>query len=507
MKGGIFVVVLSLLLASSIVMSSSSFIPTLEVGGATFERIKWVSTPDEILPLAAFGRSYLSYLYMGVCSSVLYLRPGLSPDEASSPIVLEIVYHKPVRAKELIWATNHFIAGNYPLEELPSAIKEEIDSFNGLYKGVRVGDRYTLEHVPGRGISLYLNGELLGVTGSRLNATDGKQLARAIFSIWLGRKAFSTSMRDDLLTPIDPPVQISSDLHAKENGYGHHREERKGKQSLDNEEKELLRSIGILDHVTDDEAATANRPRHSWWSKFGISSALCGLFCEPEPDSSHQQAVPSDLPASESSSSSSYSTLGLLIGGAAILLPHLAVLLSLPPVLMKRGAPYLPTFGNKMDVMFGIIRAHIKQQRSKNTKPLKFVDLGSGDGRVVFRAAREGLFKESVGYEINPTLHIFACLRKMITPKYWPNTKFRMGDLWRTDLSRFDVVAVYGLSPIMDRLGSKLKDELRPGSIVVSNVFSIPGWRTSTVTSEKGTGLHGKGVFLYEVPECFKKSD
>lgn len=69
MKGGIFVVVLSLLLASSIVMSSSSFIPTLEVGGATFATIKWVSTRDEILPLAAFGRSYLSYLYMGVCSS------------------------------------------------------------------------------------------------------------------------------------------------------------------------------------------------------------------------------------------------------------------------------------------------------------------------------------------------------------------------------------------------------------------------------------------------------
>ena len=431
------------------------------------------------------------------CGLVLYLRPGLSPKEdaiASSPVVLEIVYHKPVRAADFIWATNHFIAGNYPLEELPPAIIDELEAFNELYKGVRVGDRYTLEHVPGRGISLYLNGDLLGVTGSGLDATDGKQLARAIFSIWLGNKSFSASMRDDLLTPIDPPVQISSDLHAKESECGHHREESKGKRSPDNEEKELLRSIGLLDLVTDDKVATANRPRDSWWPKLGTSSAY----------SSHQQKSQGDLPASESASSS-YSTL-LLIGGAAILLPHLAVLLSLPPVLMKRGAPYLPTFGNKMDVMFGIIRAHMKQQRAKNTKPLKFVDLGSGDGRVVFRAAREGIFNESVGYEINPTLHIFACLRKMATPKYWSNTKFRMGDLWRTDLSRYDVVAVYGLSPIMDRLGSKLKDELRPGSIVISNVFSIPGWRASTATSEKGAGLHGKGVFLYEVPGCFKKS-
>ena len=432
--------------------------------------------------------------------SVLYLRPGLSPNEdetfVSSPIVLEIVYHKPVRAVDFRWATNHFIAENYPFEELPFAIQKEIESFNEFYKGVRVGDRYTLEHVPGRGVSLYLNGDLLGVVGSSLNAKEGRQLARAIYSIWLGRKPFSASMREDLLTPIDPPVHISSDLSAEENGCDHDREKGKGKPSLDNEEKELLRSIGLLDLIKDDDkAVTSNSRQNSLWSRLGISGA----------NSSHSQTGSlSDCPASESASSS-YSPL-LLLGGAAILLPHLAVLLSLPPVLMKRGAPYLPTFGNKMDIMFGIIRAHVKQHRTKNAKPLKFVDLGSGDGRVVFRASREGLFRESVGYEINPTLHIFACLRKMITPKYWSNTKFRMGDLWRTNLSRFDVVAVYGLSPIMDQLGCKLKEELRPGSIVISNVFSIPGWRQSTVTSSQGTGLHGKGVFLYKVPECFKNS-
>jgi len=33
---------------------------------------------------------------------------------------------------------------------------------------------------------------------------------------------------------------------------------------------------------------------------------------------------------------------------------------------------------------------------------LTFFDLGSGDGRVVFRAAREGMFHKSIGYEINP---------------------------------------------------------------------------------------------------------
>ncbi len=41
-----------------------------------------------------------------------------------------------------------------------------------------------------------------------------------------------------------------------------------------------------------------------------------------------------------------------------------------------------------------------------------------------------------------------------------------MQDLWKVDLSRADVVAVYGLHPIMKQLGKKMKAELKPGSIV-----------------------------------------
>ena len=72
-----------------------------------------------------------------------------------------------------------------------------------------------------------------------------------------------------------------------------------------------------------------------------------------------------------------------------------------------------------------------------------------------------------------------------------------MSDLWKTKLHQYDVVTVYGLPPIMQRLGHKLEQELKPGSIVVSNVFEIPGWRASDVNDV------GKGVHFYLVPECF----
>ncbi|KAL7499848.1 hypothetical protein ACHAWT_007868 [Skeletonema menzelii] len=192
------------------------------------------------------------------------------------------------------------------------------------------------------------------------------------------------------------------------------------------------------------------------------------------------------------------------IGGTLFLLPHLFIILSLPPVLQRRGAPYLPTFANKLNVMFDLIKNHVNNNNKtllKQPSSLKFVDLGSGDGRVVFRAAREGIFQKSVGYEINPALHMWVKFRQLITPKYWSSTEFYLGDLWKIKLHKYDVVAVYGLYPIMTRLGMKLQDELKPGSLVVSNVFEIPGWRASTSI---GGGSVGKGVYLYQVPGCYR---
>jgi len=86
-------------------------------------------------------------------------------------------------------------------------------------------------------------------------------------------------------------------------------------------------------------------------------------------------------------------------------------------------------------------------QRQKQGHDLRFVDLGSGDGRVVFRAARENLFKASIGYELNPLLHVFASLQRVLRgPKTWATTSFYCRDLWNVDLRQnANVVAVVSL--------------------------------------------------------------
>ena len=77
---------------------------------------------------------------------------------------------------------------------------------------------------------------------------------------------------------------------------------------------------------------------------------------------------------------------------------HGAMLFSLPPVLKQKGAPYLPTSQKGVTAMFQLIQQHphvlkrLKQRRASvdGGGGLQFVDLGSGDGRVVFAGCQRG---------------------------------------------------------------------------------------------------------------------
>lgn len=96
-------------------------------------------------------------------------------------------------------------------------------------------------------------------------------------------------------------------------------------------------------------------------------------------------------------------------------------------------------------------------------------------------------------------LHLVAQTRRWLqAPKYLSSTNFVLQDLWNVQLEDVDVVAVYGLDPIMNELGKKLQNELKPGSVVISNVFSFPNWRQSSLSSN--------GVFVYSVPSCWGSS-
>ncbi len=101
---------------------------------------------------------------------------------------------------------------------------------------------------------------------------------------------------------------------------------------------------------------------------------------------------------------------------------------------------------------------------------MKLVDLGSGDGRILLAFADRGVV--TIGYEVNPIVAIWSWI-KIARAKISPRPQVIMKSFWSADLSGFDVVVVFGMNHIMDRLEGKLKQELRPGTIILSNIFKF----------------------------------
>lgn len=101
-----------------------------------------------------------------------------------------------------------------------------------------------------------------------------------------------------------------------------------------------------------------------------------------------------------------------------------------------------------------------------------FVDLGSGCGGLVKNLANSrsnGIFH---GIESAPLPFLISKLRSLFCAS---TCKVFWGDFWEYDFSKYDVVYAY-LSPIpMESLWHKANKEMRPGSLLISNTFMIPG--------------------------------
>jgi ribosomal protein L11 methylase PrmA len=123
------------------------------------------------------------------------------------------------------------------------------------------------------------------------------------------------------------------------------------------------------------------------------------------------------------------------------------------------GVPYVPSSTKA-------VRAALAQL---NLEGKKFVDLGSGDGMVVLSAAHLGA--NAHGVEINPILVLLSKLRAKITNK---SAHFKRGSYHDFPVTDADIVFIYLLPKTMAELLPRLKAELKPGAIVVSNTFAFP---------------------------------
>ena len=116
--------------------------------------------------------------------------------------------------------------------------------------------------------------------------------------------------------------------------------------------------------------------------------------------------------------------------------------------------------------------------------PQDFVmDLGSGDGRTVITAAKRGA--RAMGIEYNPNMGELS-KQNAATAGVSDRAEFMKADLFETDLSKATVITLFLLPDINLKLRPKIL-ELKPGTRVVSNTFTMDDWapdETATVDGD-----------------------
>ncbi|MEP0337733.1 MAG: class I SAM-dependent methyltransferase [Alphaproteobacteria bacterium] len=125
------------------------------------------------------------------------------------------------------------------------------------------------------------------------------------------------------------------------------------------------------------------------------------------------------------------------------------------------------------------------------------VDLGAGWGDLAFSIAKSMPESETMAYELSPFPWAVMKVRNgLFGPR---NVTIRRADFRKVSLAGTDAVVCYLYSELLEKVRHKLEAELKPGTLVVSNVFDIPGWTPEAV--HKLYDSQCPQVYVYRVPD------
>ena len=129
-----------------------------------------------------------------VCRAALYGLPSDAGEDIhlrDVPKRLEIEYFVPVGKDRLIRMAEDSLRSQFSADQL-QPLDRQIREFHKLYQDVGRSDRYAMTYHPEQGLTLELNGEILG-------SVPGPRFARTYLAIWLGDDPVSPAMKKKLL--------------------------------------------------------------------------------------------------------------------------------------------------------------------------------------------------------------------------------------------------------------------------------------------------------------------
>lgn len=158
--------------------------------------------------------------------------------------------------------------------------------------------------------------------------------------------------------------------------------------------------------------------------------------------------------------------------------------------------PFVPTPLEVVDKMLAL--AEIK-------KADLLYDLGSGDGRIVIRAAQKYGIR-AVGIEMDRVL-LAKAHDDAKAAGVTHLVEFRDQDALKADISSATVVMLYMLPWFNERMKPSFKAMLKPGSRIVAHDFGIAGWEPDKTVKLPGYELkpggykHQHTLYLWRIPD------
>ena len=157
------------------------------------------------------------------------------------------------------------------------------------------------------------------------------------------------------------------------------------------------------------------------------------------------------------------------------------------PQSRQAAIPMVPTPQQLVETMLDM---------AKVTSSDYVIDLGSGDGRIVIAAAKRGAM--ALGIEHDPGLVEFS-RRVAIKERVAAKAAFKEADVFESDFSKATVITLFLLPDMLLRLRPKILD-MKPGTRVVSNTFTMADWEPDQTTDTLAGRQSEQSMYIWGAP-------
>lgn len=216
---------------------------------------------------------------------------------------------------------------------------------------------------------------------------------------------------------------------------------------------------------------------------------------DPKQSDKISESIFVNQPADEKKINNGRSKIGLIVGSVFGVAGFALVALSVPfvlPAIRKHCLPYVPATDDQLSNLSKLFRKH-------SSKGGNFLDIGSGDGRICRLAAKQNLFTQVHGVELNYMLVLFSRFLA-IKSGHFKYVKYFHKDLWKFPTGEYDAICIFGVESMMMPLEKYLLNSSAKSQTIYACRFPF----SSNITQVDEIGKGVDTVWVYRINEGSK---